>query len=134
MTVSIIDDITKQQSFRGTLYDFLSRTIVFVCKDSDLHDMWLKTLFLINIGLHYVVHKTDEIVRSITLQVVEQIAATGIDGVDLRTEILPVEYAFVKKRTQELHEQYRPTVTVHCGMYSEAKAVILEQVARNTGL
>ncbi|XP_003748440.1 pyroglutamyl-peptidase 1 [Galendromus occidentalis] len=66
-------------------------------------------------------------------EVVDRIAATGIEGIDLRTEILPVVYDSVKKRTQELHEQCKPCVTIHCGMYSEANAVILEQVARNTG-
>lgn len=71
--------------------------------------------------------------RYLLSQVVENIAATGIDGIDLRTEILPVAYDAVRERTQELHEKYKPCVTIHCGMYSEAHAVILEQVARNTG-
>jgi len=66
-------------------------------------------------------------------EVVENIAASGIDGIDLRAEILPVAYDSVRKRTQELFEECRPCVTIHCGMYADANAVILEQIARNTG-
>lgn len=71
--------------------------------------------------------------ETIRLKVVESIAASGIDGIDLRTEILPVAYEIVRKRTQELYEQCQPCLTIHCGMHAAAEAVILEQVARNTG-
>lgn len=57
----------------------------------------------------------------------------GIENVDLRTEILSVVYSEVKKRTQELFEQHKPLLTVHCGMHSQADAVFLEQEARNSG-
>lgn len=66
-------------------------------------------------------------------QVVEQLGKTGIDNIDLRTEIFPVEYAEVKRRSQELFEEHHPLLTIHCGMHSQARAVVLEQEARNSG-
>lgn len=66
-------------------------------------------------------------------QVVEQLGKIGIDNIDLRTEIFPVEYAEVKRRSQELFEEHHPLLTIHCGMHSQARAVVLEQEARNSG-
>lgn len=67
------------------------------------------------------------------MQVVEQIGKVGIENVDLRTAILPVEYAEVKKRSKELFDEHQPSLTVHCGMHSHSAAVVLEQEARNSG-
>ncbi|OQR67670.1 pyroglutamyl-peptidase 1-like [Tropilaelaps mercedesae] len=66
-------------------------------------------------------------------EVVEQLGKVGIENIDLRTEILPVEYNQVKRRSQELFEKHQPILTVHCGMHSKAHAVVLEQKARNSG-
>jgi len=66
-------------------------------------------------------------------EVVERIAELGIEGINLETEIFPVQYAYVRQRTQELYEKLKPRLIVHCGMYSGADAVVMEQMARNSG-
>uniref|UniRef100_A0A452VNM3 Pyroglutamyl-peptidase I like n=1 Tax=Ursus maritimus TaxID=29073 RepID=A0A452VNM3_URSMA len=53
--------------------------------------------------------------------------------VELRILQLPVDYREVKQRVTRIWEDLRPQLAVHIGMDASAKAIVLEQCAKNRG-
>ncbi|XP_050704950.1 pyroglutamyl-peptidase 1-like isoform X2 [Eriocheir sinensis] len=54
-------------------------------------------------------------------------------GVRLITEIVEVEYEYVKKTIPQRWKKYMPKLTVHVGVSNLAETLTLEQLAHNTG-
>ncbi|GAB6032405.1 hypothetical protein CHUAL_011042 [Chamberlinius hualienensis] len=55
------------------------------------------------------------------------------NDVKLVTELIPVEYEFVRTTIKNLWNKYCPKLVVHCGVSGVAKDLTLEQIAHNDG-
>ncbi|XP_024417739.3 LOW QUALITY PROTEIN: pyroglutamyl-peptidase 1-like protein [Desmodus rotundus] len=69
-------------------------------------------------------------------EAVKELSKLGLGNdmqVELRTLQLPVDYREVKQRVMRIWEDLQPQLTVHVGLDSAAKAVVLEQCGKNHG-
>ncbi len=53
------------------------------------------------------------------------------DGCDLRTVILPVDYATAAKVLDDLAREHRPDIIINFGLAAESSGIRLERIARN---
>ncbi|XP_044244313.2 pyroglutamyl-peptidase 1-like protein isoform X2 [Ursus arctos] len=69
-------------------------------------------------------------------EAVKELSKLGLNSdvkVELRILQLPVDYREVKQRVTRIWEDLRPQLAVHIGMDASAKAIVLEQCAKNRG-
>uniref|UniRef100_A0A673TF41 Pyroglutamyl-peptidase I like n=1 Tax=Suricata suricatta TaxID=37032 RepID=A0A673TF41_SURSU len=69
-------------------------------------------------------------------EAVKELSKLGLSGdpdVELHVLQLPVDYREVKQRVTRIWEDLQPQLAVHVGLDASAKAIILEQCAKNRG-
>ncbi|XP_047594701.1 pyroglutamyl-peptidase 1-like protein isoform X2 [Lutra lutra] len=65
------------------------------------------------------------------VKVLSKLGLNGDKDVELRILQLPVDYREVKQKVTRIWEDLKPQLVVHIGMDTSAKAIILEQCAKN---
>ncbi|XP_053573594.1 pyroglutamyl-peptidase 1-like protein [Bombina bombina] len=67
-------------------------------------------------------------------EAVKEFSKLGLDkNVELKVMEFPVKYSEVEKKVRHIWTELKPQLSVHVGMVSSAKAITLEQCARNKG-
>ncbi|XP_030877095.1 pyroglutamyl-peptidase 1-like protein [Leptonychotes weddellii] len=69
-------------------------------------------------------------------EAVKELSKLGLNSdmeVELRILQLPVDYREVKQRVTRIWEDLQPQLAVHIGLDASAKAIVLEQCAKNRG-